>query len=779
MAYGLPDNLWIGLLVMAVIILALLWKDKISKSSGGSGGTETTPDGPSFQSIEHKPVNPDPGEEINFKAEYTANASISTYWFKVDGRKRDTTNTGGSLKTGPLTFEEGSYRYKAYVKDKNGKESSIGSSFSVNSGKTLEGPKLKMEEEWGEDVVELVAKAKTRSADSISLTKITVEGVGQSEERGPEARIELPAEPGRTYSYTAETLDSNDLDAEVEGELKIPRNPSPLAVTANYDIVNEVEGNVRIWAEVTEYSHEIDKTRIQFRPEGAGDDAWAWQEEEGAIRAEIPDEERENLSDGVYEVKASARDVENNRATDTTKFSLGEGGGGGSRDDFPELVRIINQNTNNNLGDLGGFRGDEEVMAILEQILEQVDASTGDGETGRVGMDAYQLLFALNALGVDLDSSDNQQIVAELQRIREEMGTGGMSGTELENALRTVLHDVFGQDLQSVIEGLDLGGGFDEEAIVQALEDRDIDLTAVTDRLDNIEQAVQQIEAQGGDMSEVEQKLDDIESAVQELQVDDQIFQDLTGEIEALRNEGIQVNVDMNDPLIIKLVEDIQHSGNPQRERRRILQSIRREGMVTRRLLIQLLEDDTDPDESGGEGNKNEEEDNGGMPNADKVEYKIAQDTKKEIEELEEAFKDLESLEEGQREELQITQHIEEDVEQLIKLLKDVRKHEHKVEQLLNNEITKGEWQKVGKHEDKIMSDLEEARAYLQDFMESVANIEDHYKDNDQVLSQLDDLKDALVNQQEELMSLEDKLEDTMDEMSSYRAESKASQNYS
>lgn len=606
MAYGLPDNLWIGLLVMAVIILALLWKDKISKSSGGSGGTETTPDGPSFQSIEHKPVNPDPGEEINFKAEYTANASISTYWFKVDGRKRDTTNTGGSLKTGPLTFEEGSYRYKAYVKDKNGKDSSIGSSFSVNSGKTLEGPKLKMEEEWGEDVVELVAKAKTRSADSISLTKITVEGVGQSEERGPEARIELPAEPGRTYSYTAETLDSNDLDAEVEGELKIPRNPSPLSVTANYDIFNEVEGNVRIWAEVTEYSHEIDKTRIQFRPEGAGDDAWAWQEEEGAIRAEIPDEERENLSDGVYEVKASARDVENNRATDTTKFSLGEGGGGGSRDDFPELVRIINQNTNNNLGDLGGFRRDEEVMAILEQILEQVDASTGDGETARVGMDAYQLLFALNALGVDLDSSDNQQIVAELQRIRQEMGTGGMSGTELENALRTVLHDVFGQDLQSVIEGLDLGGGFDEEAIVQALEDRDIDLTAVTDRLDNIEQAVQQIEAQGGDMSEVEQKLDDIESAVQELQVDDQIFQDLTGEIEALRNEGIQVNVDMNDPLIIKLVEDIQHSGNPQAERRRIFRTIRREGRLTRALLVSLLE-------SGGEGNKNGGNDSSGM----------------------------------------------------------------------------------------------------------------------------------------------------------------------
>ena len=598
MAYGLPDNLWIGLLVMAVIILALLWKDKISKSSGGGGKTKTTPDGPEFNSIEHKPVNPDPGQEVNFKADYSANASINKYWFKVDGKKRDTTITGGSLKTGPLTFEEGSYSYKAYLKDENGKDSSIGSSFSVNSGRTLEGPKLKVKEEWGDEKVVLVAKAESRSADNISLTEIAVEGVGQSENRGPEARIEIPVNPGQTYSYNAETVDSNDLTAEVEGEITIPRNPSSLAVTANYEIINEIEGNVRIWAEVTEYSNEIEKVRVQYRPEGAGEDAWVTKDTENDIRAEI---NQEDLSKGIYEVRAIARDSEENRATDTITFSLGDSEGrDGPVGDYPELVRIINQNSSNSIGDLGGFRGDQEVMALLEQILEEVDGSGGD--IRGPGMDAYQLLFALNSLGVDLDGGDNQQIVDELRRIRQQMGSGGMSPNELENALKNVLHDVFGQDLQSLIQGLDIGDGFDEDAIVRAIENKDIDFSEVTDRLDRLEQTVSQIRGQGGNVNDVEQKLDDIESAITELKADDQIYQGLMAEIEALRSEGVKINLDMNDPLIIKLVEDIQNSSNPQAERTRILQAVRREGVLTRRTIMMLLDRD---DKSGGKGNKN------------------------------------------------------------------------------------------------------------------------------------------------------------------------------
>lgn len=723
MAYGLPDNLWIGLLVMAVIILALLWKDKVSKSTGGTG-TETTPDAPSFDSIEHRPVNPDPGEEVNFKADFTANASISTYWFKVDGRKRDTTNTGSSLKTGPLTFEEGNYSYKAYVKDENGKPDSIGSSFSVNSGRTLEGPELKIKEEWGDEIVTLVARAQPRSADEIEMTEIAVDGVGESENRGPEARIELPAEPGAEYSYKAETVDSNDLTAEVEGELIVPRNPSPLSVKANYKIMDPVEGNVRIWAEVTEYSHEIEKVRIEFKPEEAGEDDWTWNDEEEQIRSEINTENTTNLHDGIYEVRATARDVENNRVTDSTTFTIGQEGGGGSRDEYPELVRVINQFSSNDFGSMGGFQGDQEVMAILEQILEQVDSSGSEGETRRVGMDAYQLLFALNALGVDLDGDDTQDIVNELRMIRQEMDTGGMSGDELENSLRTVLHDVFGQDLQSVIEGLELEAGFDEEAIVEALESRDIDLSQVTDRLDNIEQAVQEIEAQGGDMSDVEQKLDDIESAVRELQVDDQIFQDLTGEIQALRNEGIQVNVDMNDPLIIKLVEDIQHSGNPRAERRRILQTIRREGVITRRLLIQLLgEDATDPDESGGEGNKNEQTDLMDMSELDDDVAQEVKDLKQAHDQMKEVVRLTQQIERAESE-------IDDDIEHIINDLKKARKYDNLIMKYENDELSwtqfKQQLQDMG-HEGglgELKGIIEDARHALEDYLNDVGSFQ-------------------------------------------------------
>lgn len=738
MAYGLPDNLWIGLLVMAIIILALLWKDKISKSSGGGGKTKTTPDGPEFNSIEHRPVNPDPGQEVNFKADYTANASIKKYWFKVDGKKRDTTITGGSLKTGPLTLDEGSYSYKAYVKDENGKDSTIGSSFSVNSGRTLEGPIFEVGEEWGDDVVVLVAKAETRSADNISLTEIAVEGVGQSENKGPEARIEVPANPGKTYSYTAETIDSNDLTAEVEGELRIPRNPSSLAVTANYEIINEVGGNVRIWSEVTEYSNEIRETSIHFRPEGAGEDDWVSEVSKGDIRAEIPPEDRENLRDGVYEIRAHAEDVENNEATDTATFRLGNEGGGGNtpEGDYPELVRIINQSSSNSLGDLGGFRGDEEVMTLLEQILEKVDGAGGD--IRGPGMDAYQLLFALNSLGVDLDGGDNQQIVDELRMIRQQMDSGGMSQNELENALKNVLNDVFGQDLQSVIQDLDLGNGFDEDAIVRAIENKDIDFSEVTDRLDRLEQTVSQIQGQGGDISDFEQKLDNIESAVIDLKADNQTYQDLKTEIEALREEGVDVNLDMNDPLIIKLVEDIEASENPQAERERTIQIIRQEQVLTRRVLVQILGKNAPDKQSGGQGNKNEEDNSNGMSDEG---TKVKKFDQKELNSLEDDINALSKfVDDFDQLDFQKAKNLKDEIEKEVNSIQSELNDVHNQAELFTSLVDDiNDWSEGGKskqdmideiensykHENKIREELKDIHNKMSEIRRKVKEVED------------------------------------------------------
>ena len=656
MAYGLPDNLWIGLLVMAVIILAILWNDKVSKSNGRKRKKDDD-EGPSVSM--RKTGSTTVGEEFALRGSYDpGDGSISDYSLTMNGRDisgKVTSWSGGTFATDTIEVPDvDTVECDVQVSATYGTaDDSI--SFNPSRPPEPDGPELEVEVDTqnadpGEDNGAVTVRARPTPGDNpIQETQVELPDFGVSDTSTGNSTASVRQTgipPGDGYRYIARTTDGETTPVEKTGTFDIEGHPTGnLRVEASHEIVDPDTGEVRIWAEVVSSPVEVQGTTIKFRPVGAED----W-------RGDSSDSDRvqvtEEFSPGTYEYEGLAVDVNEDRDTDRGTFQIeGEGGGGGSRDDYPELVRIINQNTNNNLGDLGGFQGEEEVMSILEQILEQVDSSGSDGETARVGMDAYQLLFALNALGVDLDSSDNQQIVAELRQIRQQMGGGGMSSDELENALRTVLHDVFGQDLQSVIQGLDLGDGFDEDAIVQAIEDKDIDLSQVTNRLDNIEQAVTQIQSQGGDLGDVEQKLDDIESAVRDLQVDDQIFQDLTAEIRSLRNEGVQVNVDMNDPLIIKLVEDIQHSGDPQRERRRILRAIRREGRLTRTLLVSLL------GESGGEGNKNGEEDNSGMateiPAYDEF-RKLKNESDRELNQFHQAMEQLAEIHHNHQEEMEV-----------------------------------------------------------------------------------------------------------------------------
>jgi DNA repair exonuclease SbcCD ATPase subunit len=436
--------------------------------------------------------------------------------------------------------------------------------------------------------------------------------------------------------------------------------------------------------------------------------------------------------------------------------------GGDSRGQYPELARLISYIADTHLGDLGGFQGDEDVMGILEQILEQVDSSGSDGETARVGMDAYQLLLAMNALGADLDGDDNQQIVAELRQIRQQMGGGGMSSDELENALRTVLHDVFGQDLQGVIEGLDLADGFDEDAIVDAIENKDLDLSEVTDRLDSIEQAVAQIQSQGGDLGDVKQKLDGIESAVRDLQVDDQIFQDLTAEIRSLRNEGIQVNVDMNDPLMIKLVDDIQHSGDPQAERQRILQRIRQEGMITRTLLIQLLGDDLN-DKSGRTGNKNDEGDDEDMskdPEIQEVERRMDDDIKDEIENLEEEYEKIKEMVERQGDLGDAEELLQEDIQDLVNHLKKARQYEKELADFIAGKKKGTTTARNLEHGiSEIKAQIDAADRAVSNFKDDFENVKKRFQDQRRLIEQTDYFEDRLEEQEEGLDELERVLE--------------------
>lgn len=774
MAYGLPDNLWIGLLVMAVIILAILWNDKVSKSNGRKRKKDDD-EGPSVSM--RKTGSTTVGEEFALRGSYDpGDGSISDYSLTMNGRDisgKVTSWSGGTFATDTIEVPDvDTVECDVQVSATYGTaDDSI--SFNPSRPPEPDGPELEVEVDTqnadpGEDNGAVTVRARPTPGDNpIQETQVELPDFGVSDTSTGNSTASVRQTgipPGDGYRYIARTTDGETTPVEKTGTFDIEGHPTGnLRVEASHEIVDPDTGEVRIWAEVVSSPVEVQGTTIKFRPVGAED--WRGDSSDGD-RVQVTEE----FSPGTYEYEGLAVDVNEDRDTDRGTFQIeGEGGGGGSRDDYPELVRIINQNTNNNLGDLGGFQGDEEIMGILEQILEQVDSSGSDGETARVGMDAYQLLFALNALGVDLDSSDNQQIVAELRQIRQQMGGGGMSSDELENALRTVLHDVFGQDLQSVIQGLDLGDGFDEDAIVQAIEDKDIDLSQVTNRLDNIEQAVTQIQSQGGDLGDVEQKLDDIESAVRDLQVDDQIFQDLTAEIRSLRNEGVQVNVDMNDPLIIKLVEDIQHSSNPQAERQRILQRIRQEGMITRRMLIQLLGDDSD-DESGGTGNKNPQSDNDGMANEG---TKVKKFDEQELKSLEEDINALSQfVDDFDQLDFQKARKLKDEIEKEVNNIQSELNDVHNQAELFTGLVDDiNDWSQGGKNKQDIIDEIENSYQHENKIREELKDIHNKMSEIRRKVKKVEDLctqfNEVLGVSENEFSSTVDSITDDMHRMDS------------
>ena len=697
-AYGLPEDLWIWILVLAVIILAFLWKDKISSGSGGGGSstTTTTDDDPPSVRMSLVEDKPKKGGTFRLTGGYdSGDATISTKNLKMeyDGEDKPIDLSswgGGSFSAGP------------------------------------------------EDVPD---------ADKVTCTIYVSTRYGEDKDI-VSFRPTEPGEPaGPTLNVEVTTKDADE--SEANGEVKITASPT--------------EGDASIKGTVVDAG-------------GVGQ-----QEKSGSADCVF---EQDGLPPGDYPFMAATEDRNGKTEEVERTFTIGvkeKDGGGGSRGGGPGGF-LLNNNQNEIINE---FNVPAEMIELLKQIIDQTDQKAGGDVTQEVNMEGYHLLLAMHMLQNDLDSGDNQQVISLLQDINNELQSNQLSADDLENSLRAVLHQVFDQDIEGVLEDLDISGDFDEDRIVQAIQNNDVDIGPLVNRLSNIENAIQQLQNQGGgDFSDIEAKLDQLVTAVKDSKMDEDMMQQFISQLGDLQSKGVDVDIgdvgnnngaDVDNLMMMRLMDDVREKDNPGREMDEILEVIREQGRLNRELLRELIEKEED---GGGPSNKNPDSQNGSMSQVDEVEYRIAEDTKKEIEELEQAFRGLEKLEEDEREELQITQHVEEDVEKLVGLLKDVRKHEHKIEQLLSNEITQGEWQKVGKHEEKIQSDLKEARAYLEDFMESIANIEDLYKDNDQVLSQLEDLKDEVVTQQDELSDLDSKLQDTVQEMKNYRQQSKASQNY-
>jgi len=459
MANGLPEGLWLPILIMVIIILGLLWNDRISKSKGkssrskssSSDSTETTPPGPKFTSIVHRPVNPDPGEEVKFRAEYEAEADIDSYWFKVDGNKRDASISSSALETGPHTFEKGSYNYEAYIRDENGKSRSISSSFSVDSGETREGPTMSISEEWGDDFVTLKAEAH-RGSSPIKKTVMSVDGVGEQEGENS-ASIDLPAEPGRVYEYHAWAVDKHDMRTENSGKITIPENPSTIAVKADYEVLSHADGKVKVWAQVTEHSGEIKETKIAYRladpKHRNGEDKWT-----GAVKQEgSPHAEKihENLPQEKYEIKAEATEIidgKENVASDFNTFEIGVPGTGHGDilQDIPENARAIFQNTNNNFNGVS-----RQNFQLMRRILQEVAGQDNVGDDLEEVSNLFRRLMEnLNTIN-EQNRLYNQLVYEELRNLVQETrnSDASISEEEWENKIRSIVEEVVERKLET------------------------------------------------------------------------------------------------------------------------------------------------------------------------------------------------------------------------------------------------------------------------------------------------------------------------------------------
>ncbi|WP_414837863.1 hypothetical protein ACK3SF_00455 [Candidatus Nanosalina sp. VS9-1] len=295
---------------------------------------------------------------------------------------------------------------------------------------------------------------------------------------------------------------------------RVPDDEEGPTLLLDYNIVDERNGHVQIEADARRGSAPIVQTAISLstrdRTVGGNSD-----------NSDYCEFEAEGLPPGNYVIDAVTQDENSLTNEKTETFTLedtsgpgpgeptGPEGGGG----YSGIPNVFNPQIE--ASPEINLDVPEEAIHILQDIVGEVDREAPGDVSQEVGMEGYQILMAMHMLQNDLDGDDNRQIVEELERIRESLGQGQVSENDLESSLRAVLHDVFGQDLQDVLEGLEVNG-FDEEAIVQAINENNVDLEPLAARLSDIEQAVGQLESQGTDLTDIEQRLDSIEEAVEE-----------------------------------------------------------------------------------------------------------------------------------------------------------------------------------------------------------------------------------------------------------------------
>lgn len=180
--------------------------------------------------------------------------------------------------------------------------------------------------------------------------------------------------------------------------------------------------------------------------------------------------------------------------------------------------------------------------------------------------------------------------------------------------------------------------------------------------------------------------------------------------------------------------------------------------------------------------NKKEREESDPMAtDIQQVDYEMQENAKEEIKELKTAYNQLTNMEDETRKELKIEEELEKDFEMLIKYLEDIRKHEHKIAQLVqsNGGIKPGEWDEIAAHEETIEEELDNCLGLLKDVHRHIENLEQEFVQNEQVSQQIEEMFDKLDTQLSALSDMNTNVKQAISKMSNYRDMQSTRQNQS
>lgn len=222
MQEALPEDLWFFILLMALLILAYLWNDRM-RGNNNESGTVTNPDRPPTIHV-HSKGSQDVGEEMWLKASYDpGTGSIQDLRAKINNEEvgiREHDEQENYIISQPTTVQEGRNILEAHISTDIG-EATDSTGFRASSeiddekGPTVRAEYSIIDEQQGHVRIEAESSSGTTSVVK-TLIQLSSNGetVGGNSEGGETCVFEAEGLPPGNYLINAVAQDENGLTDE-------------------------------------------------------------------------------------------------------------------------------------------------------------------------------------------------------------------------------------------------------------------------------------------------------------------------------------------------------------------------------------------------------------------------------------------------------------------------------------------------------------------------------------------------------------------------------------